>query len=408
MVLRLGALLLQLGLSWLAADTFGLQVQGEYLGLLFSLELLFLCLTVAKRRWIQAADSRLFACLLVDTLLLAMWLDVTGGATNAFVSLLLLPIALAAVILPHWAAWSLALVSTLAYSAMILTMPSCDMVEHNMDSHFLGMWFNFVISALVLTTSVALLAKRMRQKEAELAYLREHQLRQEQLLALGTASAQMAHQLATPLASLRLLWEEMAEEMPERDSLTEFDGALARCELSLQQLRSATEDIRDKRQQTIKMSELLPDLEHKLSLLMPTIQLHYQFADDLPDRHILSDSSLLPALMALIDNGASASREAGHGACVTLSWQQDAHFVRLTIRDYGAGLDSSRVGVLGYQLIDSAKGLGMALVLSHSSLERLGGRLLLRSLGAEGTIAEVWLPIALTHSAADNLGGEDA
>ena len=107
------------------------------------------------------------------------------------------------------------------------------MKHHGMDmsSHYLGMWFNFLISSLVLTTSVAYIAKRMRKQDVELSFMREAQLRQEKLLALGTASAQMAHQLATPLASLRLLVDEVVEETPKQETgltpiLSEMDSAL--------------------------------------------------------------------------------------------------------------------------------------------------------------------------------------
>ncbi|MFT5790624.1 MAG: hypothetical protein ACI8SJ_002753 [Shewanella sp.] len=68
---------------------------------------------------------------------------------------------------------------------MIFSVPESQMKHHGMDmsSHYLGMWFNFLISSFVLTTSVAYIAQRMRKKDVELSFMREAQLRQEQLLA---------------------------------------------------------------------------------------------------------------------------------------------------------------------------------------------------------------------------------
>ncbi|MGL5393403.1 MAG: sensor histidine kinase, partial [Shewanella sp.] len=210
-LLRTLGLLLQIGLTTFAADTFGLSLQMEPLLLVFALETGYLLLTLVLRKPLFTKESGLFIALVLDTLFWILWLYFSGSATNAFISLLLLPIALAAVTLPIWAPWTLSAMSTLAYSLMIFTAPDAQMQHHGMDmsSHYLGMWFNFVISALVITTSVALITKRMRRQDAQLAFMREGQLRQEQLLALGMASAQMAHQLATPLSTLRLLLDEV-------------------------------------------------------------------------------------------------------------------------------------------------------------------------------------------------------
>lgn len=146
-LLRTLGLLLQMGLTTFAADTFGLSLQMEPLVHVLVLETLYLSLTLVLRKPLFAKESGLFIALGLDTLFWISWLYFSGGATNAFISLLLLPIALAAVTLPIWAPWSLTAISTLAYSLMIFTVPESQMQHHGMDmsSHYLGMWFNFVI-----------------------------------------------------------------------------------------------------------------------------------------------------------------------------------------------------------------------------------------------------------------------
>lgn len=188
--LRALGLVLQLVLTFFGADAFGLSLQQSALVYIFGLELLFLGLTLKLRHALVLSAPGLFLSLLIDTLLWISWLYFSGGATNAFISLLLLPIAIAAVTLPFWAPWTLAAITTLAYSLMLYAVPAMEGGHHehaghmaggSMASHYVGMWFNFLLSALVLTTSVALIARRLRQTDAELAALRESQLRQEQL-----------------------------------------------------------------------------------------------------------------------------------------------------------------------------------------------------------------------------------
>lgn len=259
-LLRIMALMLKLCLTFLFADTFGLSLHSPALNLTLILEAFYLSFTFWLRKPLLSSESGLFIALVLDTLLWISWLYFSGGATNAFISLLLLPIAIAAVLLPFWAPWSLALLSNLAYSLMLFTMPESAMSHHGMDmqSHYLGMWVNFIISSLVLTTSVALLAKRMRRQDAQLAFMREAQLRQEKLIALGTASAQMAHRLATPLASMRLLVDELQEEADGNGpALQEMQSALTVCESTLTALRSATESIREGAQRLESAEQLL-------------------------------------------------------------------------------------------------------------------------------------------------------
>lgn len=396
-LLRTLGLLLQIGLTTFAADTFGLSLQMEPLIHVLVLEILFLSLTLALRKPLFAKESGLFIALSLDTLFWISWLHFSGGATNAFISLLLLPIALAAVTLPIWAPWVLTAMSTLAYSLMIFTVPESPMQHHGMDmsSHYLGMWFNFVISALVMTTSVALITKRMRRQDAQLAFMREGQLRQEQLLALGTASAQMAHQLATPLSTLRLLLDEVKEESGDASALVEeMETALGRCEHTLAELRLATESIRDRRQRPLLFGELIDGLKQKTLLLMPQTEIQWLMtctAEKLAERSILTDMSLTPAIMALIENAARASTETLGSAQVDISVDiaPSEDQIYLQIRDYGAGIAPALLPQLGTLLIESPKGLGIALLLSHASLNRLGAELILANHPQGGTVAQI-------------------
>ncbi|MXR67817.1 sensor histidine kinase [Shewanella sp. JBTF-M18] len=393
-LLRIMALMLKLCLTFLFADTFGLSLHSPALNLTLILEAFYLSFTFWLRKPLLSSDSGLFIALVLDTLLWISWLYFSGGATNAFISLLLLPIAIAAVLLPFWAPWSLALLSNLAYGLMLFTMPESAMSHHGMDmqSHYLGMWVNFIISSLVLTTSVALLAKRMRRQDAQLAFMREAQLRQEKLLALGTASAQMAHRLATPLGSLRLLVDELQDE-GDGPVLQEMRTALAVCESTLTALRSATESIREGAQRLESVEQLLSGLSEQVNLLMPAVTLSLQSDEVLEKVQLRVDASLQPALLALIENGARASQEVTGEQKVTLWVQGHGDELVFGVRDFGSGIPPSLVQQLGHQIIEQPKGMGVALLLSHASLERLGGRLILGSHVDGGTVAQVYLPI---------------
>lgn len=437
---------LKIGLIVFAADLFGLTTPPTTLSYVLIIEACYVGFSYRFHRLSIDNHGLLFLTLLLDTLFWATWLYFTGGATNAFVSLLLLPIAISAITLPRWAPWSLTALSTAVYSLMIINIPdhsvddtantAADMhaghdmsqmamdmpanpnMSHSMNmsmdmgSHYLGMWFNFVISALVLTITVGFIAKRIRQKNVELRYLREAQLRQEKILALGTASAQMAHQLATPLATLRLLVDEIsdtAHDAEQTELLADMQQALNRCEVTLSDLRLATESIREQKLLQQSIAKLVALLSEQVSLLMPETQLSLHISPEAETAILHTDMSLLPALLALVQNGAQASEDNQQGAKVDInisvsqsssrsasrspSTQIMPQEISIIIRDYGVGIATHLLSTLGRKMVNSPKGMGIAVLLSHTSFERLGGKLYLKAHPQGGTEAIVTLPL---------------
>jgi two-component system sensor histidine kinase RegB len=70
---------------------------------------------------------------------------------------------------------------------------------------------NFLISAAVVLAFSTLLALALRQRELELSALRERFARNEGIVALATHAASVAHELNTPLATMTLLADDVAE-----------------------------------------------------------------------------------------------------------------------------------------------------------------------------------------------------
>ncbi|MGL5389819.1 MAG: ATP-binding protein, partial [Shewanella sp.] len=135
-------------------------------------------------------------------------------------------------------------------------------------------------------------------------------------------------------------------------------------------------------------------LKQKTLLLMPQTQLDWQVActgAQLSELSLVTDMSLAPAIMALIENAARASSETCAQARVDIHIEvaPDTGQIYLQIRDYGPGISPRLLPQLGTLLIESPRGLGVALLLSHASLERLGAELVLANHPEGGTVAQV-------------------
>jgi len=293
----------------------------------------------------------------------------SGGATNPFVSLLLLPVAIGAVTLPKPLALLIASLGLSAYSALLFSLSPHALHSMDMQQHFIGMWLNFVISALVVLVIVASLVKTMNRQQQQIQAQREEQLRQEQVLSLGSAAAQFAHQLATPLATAHLIVEELQEEATSETQDKEMDELstqLNLCRQRLHEFRDMAEQVRSGVAQPMYSKQLIELLKEECQLNFATTEFVFSDTETNNESSIVADASLLPALMNLLHNATQSSHR-NRKQQVHVSVQTSKRFFKLLIRDFGPGLSKDSLVQLGNQLVVSEKGMGMGVLLSHAT-----------------------------------------
>jgi len=356
------------------------------------IEAIFQLLSIfAYRKVTKAKPSAVLMQLTADLLFLTILLSLSGGATNAFVSLLLLPIMIAAVSVNAKGLVYTAVLAIAAYSFLLIKMPEHTMHQMQMTHHFIGMWINFVISAIVIAFVIGTLNSTLRAREATIAKAREQQLRHEQLLTLDGAAAQVTHQLATPLANLQLLFEELQEQQADDPIVQEMAKPLAQCKQQLEHFRALSNALRTgETQKVISAQTLQHTIEDAMTLHFPEQSL--QWLNDAPQCSILSDAMLLPAILNLLQNAVLANIKNQQNT-IEANWQIDNQQLSLSLRDFGPGFSEQQMSALGGQLMPSKSGMGMAVLLSNVTLERLDGSLTLCNHQQQGAIATVSLKI---------------
>ena len=402
LMLRSGAIAVQL--IAVLSVYFLLEHQIALLPLLtvIALEAVFQLISLfAYRNVSQAKPFGMLMQLTADVLFLTVLLSLSGGATNAFVSLLLLPIMIAAVTLREKGLAYIAVLAIAAYSFLLIKMPDHSMQQMNMSGHFIGMWVNFVLSASVIALVIGAMSRALKERERIIANVREKQLRNEQLVTLDGAAAQITHQLATPIANLQLLFEELLEEQPNNPIVKHMQAPLIQCSNQLNDFRKLSEQLR------LKNSQEHVTVKHLQTQITDTLLLQY------PDQHIqwitppiaatlMSDVMLLPAILNLLQNATLANQKQGQTQ-LELSWQQDnlhSKCVYLLIRDFGSGFSAPQLAELGGQLMPSVQGMGLAVLLSNVTFERLNGSLTLFNHTDGGAVAKVKLAIVNTEKTA--------
>ncbi len=348
-------------------------------------------------------ELEFFSHLLLDILFFTALLYFSGGASNPFVSYYLVPISIAATTLPLRYTWSIALLSLGAYSWLLVNYlpipalsPALEQGDHHDSSnnlHILGMWCNFVVSALLITYFVTRMASTLKEQEIKLAQQREDQLRDEQVIGIGTLAAGTAHELGTPLNTMKILVDEMRDEI--QDEKSDFDEDLSILQQQIEQCRTTLKQLVVTAEASTDGLEIKPIREYfgklleRWQVMRPKIQANIHYSDNLPEGNTCFHSTIAQSLTNLLNNAADASPERIE---VALSW--DTKIVELSIRDYGEGITPKQRETLGKPFnSEKPDGMGLGLFLTQASINRYGGEVTIRPASGRGTLTQVLLPL---------------
>lgn len=384
-------LLIFLAVSWL-------QMQlplGELL------TVVFLYTFVNGLTWLQLRTQKLisinsfFAHVIGDVIALGALLYYSGGATNPFASLLLLPLIIITTTMPRIYTWIMAALIMLVYSLLMFThkpMPHSSM-QHgtDFDLHIMGMWISFLVAAALIVTFLLRMAESIRQRDHQLSEARERIMQNETLAALGTMAAGAAHEMATPLATMAIVTGELAhlrERVPEIGDRAEMLRLqLQRCKETLNQMSARADQ-----EQTIANLPVRQFLEHTLMQwhnMRPGTRIDKDFSGSPEDLEIRTDPTLAQAMINLVNNGADACPE---GLEFSAHW--DREYLRVQVCDQGPGLPQQKEDLGELFFTTKGDGHGLGLFLARAVIERLGGELSLHDREQGGVCAEFTIPLA--------------
>ncbi|GAA0847285.1 ATP-binding protein [Marinobacter szutsaonensis] len=401
--------LLGMRLAIVTIQLVAIAVAETMITLAHEAEALLLCLgygVLATLGWLwftrrpPASSLAVSAGLLADIALIGGWLFLTGGYTNPLVSLLLLPIAVAIILVPLGQSIAITISGIAAYTALVLWHTPITHGQHNdnlAQLHLFGMWATFALTAAILLLVVGALARRLRSQQLQLAQFRENRLRDEQIIALGLSAAAVGHRLGTPLNTMTLLLDEIRSETG-RNSPTEQSGALQEdldtmeqqiqlCSQHLQQLTRAAVEARSAHRETLTVEDWLLRLRESATLLWPSGPIHWQ--QPFPKAPVAVDATLDQAVLNLLANALTASPTWVGVAARTGAPGR----IEIVVEDHGEGLEAALEGAPGEEIVDSRNGLGVGLFLSNATIQRLGGTLRARA-DENGTTMVIDLPEA--------------
>jgi len=349
-------------------------------------------------RW-PVTEIELLSQLCADAVIFGFLLFQSGGATNPFIFILLVPLLSAAATLPRRFVACMALVVILLYTTLLrvyqpLLIPE-QSHQHSVlnlfDMHVTGMWINFMFTSILVAWSITQMQQALKRREHTLQLEREKRIHDQQLLGLATMAAGTAHELGTPLSTMRITLSEMAQAYPDDDELQEdiqlMQEQVDRCS---ERLRQLAHQVRDDRPQTEPVGPFLQQVIEEWTLMRPDVG--YQLAPIAPtlaSTLLQTSVSLQQALLNLLNNAADACPDDIH---IRLD-QADRDTLRLQIHDQGPGLPLEQADQLGKPFVTTkGRGLGIGLFLTATTLSQHQGEVRLYNHPDGGTLTEVLLP----------------
>ena len=361
----------------------GISLPFEALMVVISIETLFNLFMVWRlKNPFPVTETEIVINLAFDALILGALLYYTGGSTNPFVSLFLVPIALAASFISIGYVLAITLLCILLYSFLMLnhyTMPSAHgRFGGDFNLHIIGMWVNFILSSVVVVIFISGLAKQARRHTQMLAEHEKEQMRNEYIVSLGTLAAGTAHEISTPLSNIGMMADELVANPADKELVKDFAQTIKEqqqhCVNQLQLLRSASDQSQDELVDAGDAQELLDSILDRWSPMRPEIRIRREF--NLQDAsHIIIPPTISHAIINLLNNAADATLENNHSEIIVNAAIKNNRLF-IDIDDFGKGFNEEQINLAGNIAFSTKKeGLGVGLMLSHASLARYDGKI---------------------------------
>ncbi|MFV0491175.1 MAG: sensor histidine kinase RegB [Pseudorhodobacter sp.] len=438
--LRLQTLIL---LRWMAITGQSVALIVAYFGLRLDLPMGLCAVTIGLPaianlifQFIFPASTRLserhaVLVLLFDLAQLAFLLSLTGGLTNPFALLIIAPVVISASALDLRATvflGSMAIIMLTAAFFLYVPLRFFDGTVLTTDPLFIwGNWAAIVIGILFLGTYSYRVASEIDSMSRALLATQMALAREQKLTDLGGVVAAAAHELGTPLATIKListeLMEDLAPDSDLRDDARTIRDQANRCRDILHSMgRAGKEDMLIRRAplDTVLQEAAEPHMQRGKEVIIkiaPT-------KDTTETRpQILRKPEVIHGLRNLVQNAVDFAR-----GTVWIDARWSDRNIRLTIVDDGPGYPTHLIGRIGDPFVRRRKdrqinpqrpgyeGMGLGLFIAKTLLERTGAELSFANASGpthtdkiepqrRGAIVEVIWPIeALRASETGSLG----
>ncbi len=389
--LRWLAIVGQAGAVILATSFLGLTINIGLAMLAIGASVLFNTVAMVRfPRNRRLSENQVMATLIFDMTQLVALLFLTGGLNNPFALLILAPVTISAatlrlraiLVLGSFAIVMITFVATvnlplMTQAGVVLRMPSLFVI---------GFWVALVIGVVFLSSYARRIATESQVMSQALLATQMALSREQKLTDLGGVVAAAAHELGTPLATIKLVSTELVEELADNRELMD-DAKLIR--LQADRCRDILRDMgrsgnEDQHLRFAPISAVVDEAAEPHSQRGKTIEYSARankFSES-KQPTIARKPEIIHGVRNLIQNAVDF---ADNTVWVDVRWTDD--IVKITVADDGPGYPPELIGLIGDPFLRKRarknatpprpgySGMGLGLFIAKTLLERSGGTL---------------------------------
>ncbi|GLQ04916.1 ActS/PrrB/RegB family redox-sensitive histidine kinase [Sneathiella chinensis] len=341
--------------------------------------------TLSYKSTARLSDGGAILYLVYDALQLSGLLYLTGGLTNPFAILFLVPVTISATNLSlrgtiFLGVTTLVCISFLAVYHEPLPLQGTELKLTN--TYILATWSALVLGTIFLSGYAWRISSDGRAMNDALTAARLALAREQQLSAVGGIAAAAAHELGTPLNTILLVSKELSRELPEGSEFAEdahlLHNQAKKCAEVLEQLSKGPSSNRflqrDAHHNYLPFQSLMSLVVDKNTDMDTGIEVVIETNGDLDNQpKLYATPEILYSLGNLVSNAAEFARKK-----VTLSLYWDLKAVRATIQDDGPGFSEEILARLGEPYTSSRAGrggMGLGVFISEMLIRHSGGNI---------------------------------
>lgn len=344
------------------------------------------------------SENEVFVWLLIDIVFLWLVLSQSGGPSNPFVAVFLIPVTLGAVMFERKRAWGI-------FATMMIGLIALEAIESpffvgatrhtgffNLNTQ--GMMLSYFITAAILVYFVNETARNLKEKEAAVFALKRAEEEEKEIMRMGIMAAGAAHELGTPLSTISVILHDWLELSPPkakaaRDSeIKTMIGEIERCKNSLSQILAKSGNSRG-----------LGATKTNLHNFIKHTVAEFQNGKDCEIENIINaknfdcviDETVSQSIINLLDNAHKSNRSMKDKRIVILTHKIDNN-IEIAIEDFGTGFkENDRPS--DFEIETNEHGFGVGLMLARNVFRKLGGTLEIENKEKNGAIVRATIPI---------------
>jgi two-component system sensor histidine kinase RegB len=347
---------------------------------------------VARRPAWRSSPGALGGLLALDTTLLTVALQLTGGPTNPFSLVYLVVVTLAATMLEARWSWGLAAYSVAAYGSLFF-LGSLEAHHHlsgdDFASHLRSMWLALALAVLFVAYFASRLHTALRTQARQLAVLAAREERTRHLMSVMTLAAGAAHELGSPLGTIGLVASELGRRLEtarrpaeELEDVRLIGSEVQRCRAILERMRP------EAALSEPAACDLRSLVDRALQPLDAADRLRVSISGD--GRVTVRAVTLEQIIRVLVSNALDAA-----SSKVDVRLDVGVAALTLTVADDGPGMDAETLARAGEPFFTTkapGRGTGLGLFVARAAAGALGATVGLSSSPGAGTVATLTVP----------------